>query len=182
MIEYSVIRFEEIPSGMIREQDLNEIPCPKRRRERAMVLAIVRARFGLSATLSHTPDGAPEIPSRPEIYVSVSHSGNRAAVAFSTKGPVGIDIQEPSDRLRRVATRFLSERELPYWGADNDRLLKAWTIKEAVYKASGIKNLTSDEIMLDMDSDFVTVEHSGTISRYRTEYPEPGLTVCEKIY
>lgn len=180
MTGYFIISYHEIPPGVVREEDLAGTVSEKRRREKAMTLALVRNVFGMDAEISHTPDGAPFLADHPGTYISLSHSGNRAALAVSADSPVGIDIQDPSPRLRRVAARFLNSSEIPLWAKDDASLLRAWTIKEAVYKAAGIKELLSTEISISDDGMYAVTEHQGITNRYKLEYPFPGLSICTK--
>jgi phosphopantetheinyl transferase len=72
-------------------------------------------------------------------FVSVSHSGDYAAVVCSKKSPVGIDIEELRDRIERVKERFLCTEELA--GLETvsrlEKLYVLWGAKEALYKLYG---------------------------------------------
>lgn len=103
-----------------------------RSRERRAVAALAGAAFG-GAEILHHPDGAPYVEGHPEVHISVSHS-TRLAVLAVAPVPVGVDIEEPRTALRRVAARFLTEAELEVYAAPAD-LLRAWTLKEAAFKA-----------------------------------------------
>lgn len=99
--------------------------------------------------IGHFPDGAPflfGIPSR----ISITHTDHLYAVAtlpktpeadlarFSKRTALGIDA-EPLNReqVKRVRERFLSEEEFALVPADDlERLIIAWTAKEALYKAA----------------------------------------------
>jgi 4'-phosphopantetheinyl transferase len=87
--------------------------------------------------------GAPRLPANPDLHLSVSHSGNRVAVAVSTV-PVGIDL-EPMHPLENTAIETLvlsaSEQSALASMSEGDRplaLLKTWVRKEALLKAAGI--------------------------------------------
>jgi phosphopantetheinyl transferase len=71
--------------------------------------------------------------------ISVSHSGDMAAAAISSRFHVGIDIERIRDRVARVAGRFLSEAELPSPALENriEKLHVSWGAKEALYKLNG---------------------------------------------
>lgn len=111
---------------------------PRTRRaeaERAAVAAMVAAHFGPSGRLGHRPDGAPYIEDS-AAHISVSHSRHYAVLAVSGDGPIGVDIEEPRyERLRHVATPFLTAAELAAV-TDDEALLRAWTLKEALFKAT----------------------------------------------
>lgn len=186
MIEYDVIEFSEAMDVLERlspESIASVVPetLSKRQKERLMTLALVKRHFGADAETGHNPDGAPFVTTSASTFISLTHSGNRAAMAFSATLPVGIDLQDPSPALMRVRERFLTEEQLPVWGKDEDTLLQAWTIKEAVYKAAGIKPLTSDEIHISPDGKTASAEHQGFTARYKLSYPLKGLTVCSLI-
>lgn len=105
----------------------------RRERERAVVAEMITMLFGSEARLEHTPLGAPYVAGGP--HISVSHSAHYAAVAACDDSPIGIDIEEDRPgQLERVAPRVMTPEEL---AAYDGRLLEAWTIKEAAFKAAG---------------------------------------------
>lgn len=78
-------------------------------------------------------------------HISLSHSFDYAAVMISKKGPVGIDIEQISQKVERIAPRFLNPDELA--SALNDKhkvqaLYACWCAKEAVYKCHGQKEFS----------------------------------------
>jgi phosphopantetheinyl transferase len=76
-------------------------------------------------------------------HISVTHSGDLAAVIMSRKGAVGIDIERVRPKIERVKERFLSAEELEAAGNPPDAglLTLAWCAKEALYKLYGLRNL-----------------------------------------
>ena len=80
-----------------------------------------------------------EVKDLPEI--SVTHSGDCVAVAFSPRNyRVGIDLEADETKTWRVRDRFLSAREqllLP----DSAAVLGAWCAKEAIYKLCDVPGL-----------------------------------------
>ncbi|MDE6311675.1 MAG: 4'-phosphopantetheinyl transferase superfamily protein [Muribaculaceae bacterium] len=109
-----------------------ETPGERQERSRGAVMALLRYAFGPDIVLEHREDGAPFLPGYPDVYISISHSRHYAAVATAPYA-VGVDIEEPREQLRRVAPRVLSDRELAMC-TELPQLLRAWTIKEALYK------------------------------------------------
>ena len=74
-----------------------------------------------------------------EIFISISHTRGYAAVAYSTKGPIGLDIEHISDRVERIASRFTTQAEASYIDVHDghERLmyhLINWSAKETLYK------------------------------------------------
>lgn len=86
-------------------------------------------------TIRHNADGAPSVEGSDEA-ISISHSRTHIAIAIGGAAPLGIDIETPRAQLRAVAPRVLSADELRVYGTTTDGLLRAWTLKEALYKAA----------------------------------------------
>jgi 4'-phosphopantetheinyl transferase len=105
------------------------------------------------------PHGRPELPGSP-LRVSVSHAGDRVAVAVTDRGAVGVDVEAPRARAlsRALLRRALTADEQEYLlGVSEDRrrseFLRAWTAKEAILKATGLGVLGGlDRLDLDLSS------------------------------
>jgi 4'-phosphopantetheinyl transferase len=102
------------------------------------------------------PHGRPELPGS-SMGVSVSHAGDRVAVAVNVRGPVGIDIEIPRARplSRALLRRALTAAEREYLlGVPEERrkaeFLRAWTAKEAILKATG-EGLHGGPDRIDLD-------------------------------
>lgn len=102
------------------------------------VARIVREELGENVRVLHQADGSPVLAGSP-LNISISHSRHYVALALHPTKRIGVDIEEPRmEQLRRVISKFLSPDELPMW---SDRLLEAWTAKEAAFKAAGIQGI-----------------------------------------
>lgn len=115
--------------------------------ERAAVNGLVMAAFGPSAQLTHDPHGAPCIEGF-NGYISVTHGGGYALLAIDREHRIGIDCEAYRPQLQRVASKFLSACELSVHAASPQALLRAWTVKESVFKALGDPSLTISQIIL----------------------------------
>jgi phosphopantetheinyl transferase len=137
-------------------------PQNRREREKEAVSRLLEHAVGVGSTIGHKDDGAPYIAladgsADSGRHISVSHSSTHALLAISDR-PVGADIDHERPTLLRVASRFLSPEEFAAFGDDIALLLKAWTAKEAVFKASALH--PSDfaaQIALSRDLDHATV-------------------------
>lgn len=109
----------------------------RREAEQRAVGRLLRAAFPDGAELRHTAEGVPCLAGS-DVYISISHSRTCAALAVCADAPVGIDVEDWREQLTRVAPRVLSAAELAVYGASPELLLRAWTLKEALYKAAGI--------------------------------------------
>ncbi len=78
-------------------------------------------------------------------YISLTHTNEYAAVVISLDEEVGIDLERISDKLSRVAHKFLSTSELEHSENDLVKLCIYWCAKESLYKWYGKKNLSFKE-------------------------------------
>lgn len=102
----------------------------------------------------------------PPIQFNLSHSGDYAAFAFSSSGPVGIDIEKirPNLRMEPLVRRFFHPDEYALFsGLDEHRqreyLFRKWTVREAFLKGIGTG--------LTLDPRSFCVTDSGTPGFYR---------------
>lgn len=120
----------------------------RREREEDAVAQLVVEAFGENAERRHDAVGAPIIYRSGEILdvkVSISHSQKIAALAIAPSDMLaGIDIESDRAQLTRVAPRVLSEAEVEYYKNQARGFLKAWTLKEALYKA--VRGIAGEEI------------------------------------
>ena len=96
--------------------------------------------IGGEAIVEHDGQGAPYLPSRPDLYVSVSHCRRAVAVAVSAEGRVGIDVESRRKVSPSLMERVCSESEREALSTATDRtmaFLQLWTRKEAVLKMRG---------------------------------------------
>ena len=68
---------------------------------------------------------------------SLTHTAEYIAVAMHQTQSLGIDMEQPSEKLLRIAHKFLSETERNDAGNDLDKLCIYWSAKEALYKLYG---------------------------------------------
>lgn len=147
----------------------------KRMREKEAARVAVWALTGDGAVISHCSDGHPFVDGHPG-SLSISHASDLLVAAFSRNHIVGIDIEYPREALRRVVSKFLSESEREKYD-ELPLLLRAWTIKEAVYKAALEKKLSLFDIILPDPGEsvpFAMVRTSTGIRRFRLCYSSIG--------
>ena len=96
--------------------------------------------------------GKPYLVNMP-YHISLSHSFDYAAVMLSKSKPVGIDIELVSQKVERIAHKFLSKEELALIEPEHkiEQLYVCWCAKEAVYKCNGRKVISFlDHIHLEL--------------------------------
>jgi 4'-phosphopantetheinyl transferase len=74
--------------------------------------------------------------------ISLSHSYPYVAAQIDSQTPVGIDVEQPKDKLLRVAPRVLNRSEAEGAGNDITKICVYWCAKEALYKIYGRRGLT----------------------------------------
>ena len=78
-------------------------------------------------------------------FISLSHTNEYAVAVVSLEEEVGIDIERISNKLSRVAHKFLSPSERILAGENLLRMCVYWCAKESLYKWYGKKNLSFKE-------------------------------------
>ena len=119
----------------------------RRKREIIASHLLIKEIFGEGVTITHDENGAPLLNGA-QGYISISHSATEIAIAINSHHPIGIDIENWRDQLIKVKSRFLSQSEMEVYNTPQ-LMLKAWTIKEAVYKVAQSPGISlADDIML----------------------------------
>lgn len=164
--------------------DIASIKSDKQRRERELIYSLINYcatkesgnfTYLNGATLGHYVNGAPFIELKSgagkDIFISLSHCRTGACIAISEDVKnFGIDIEEESEKLQRVKEKFINEAESKF--INDEQLLLAWTIKEAVYKAAGVSGLSLRE---DIKIKHITNSTDTTVVR-------SGISVGEQSY
>lgn len=111
-----------------------------------------------SLTFQYGSQGKPAIAGGP-VHFNLAHSNERAVLAISRNGPIGIDL-EYRNGLRDfdgIVGRFFTDGERQVYGAlpeelRQDAFFRGWTGKEAYLKATGlglVGPLESVEVEID---------------------------------
>ncbi|GAA0706696.1 4'-phosphopantetheinyl transferase superfamily protein [Dactylosporangium roseum] len=128
------------------DEDAGGSPGQHRDREHAAVrqlLAWLLARLGARPARVEThSSGRPFLPDRPELGVSLSHSGPWLAAAVGTGCDVGVDVQRPepvpAGLLRRCCDPPARAALTALPDADRDlEFAWIWSVQEACVKATG---------------------------------------------
>ena len=133
-------------------EKINNSSSLRRKREIIASHLLIKEIFGEGVTITHDGNGAPLLNGA-QGHISISHSATEIAVAVDMHHPIGIDIENWRDQLIKVKSRFLSQKEMEEY-ATPQLMLKAWTIKEAVYKVAQSPGISlADDIMLPLSSE-----------------------------
>lgn len=108
--------------------------------QRAAAVRLLGELLGSEVSVEHTVQGAPYLPSRPDLYISISHCRTAVAVAVNDKSPVGIDIECRRRVSDSLMARICTPEEHEEIHRSDDPVmafLRYWTQKEAVLKCRG---------------------------------------------
>lgn len=115
------------------EEDVLKLHSEKRQMERLAVRVLLKELSGKETQLKYKPSGKVYISGN-DYRISVSHTNGYAAVILSTKREVSIDIEQFSDKVKRISSKFISPDE--YIDPQNEltHLLLHWSAKETMFK------------------------------------------------
>ena len=82
-----------------------------------------------------------------DLHISLSHSFPYVGVLIDEKASVGIDLEQPKEKLLRIASRVHHENELVDLGTDIVKHCIYWCAKESLVKLYGKKDLIFAENM-----------------------------------
>lgn len=132
---------EQLPVSS--QVDLSAFPSLRRKKEKLTEYLLLKELTGEeSLVIRHNDDGAPFVDG---YFISLSHTEGWAAMILSKSHRVGIDIEYVSERVNRVASRFIREDEQQATLAE--RLIN-WCSKESVYKFFTEQHLEFHEMRL----------------------------------
>ena len=113
---------------------------------RALMYEMLRVNGASKGLLSHAGDFTHNGQGKPLFrgyHVSISHTKGYAALILSIKSEVAVDIEYMSDRVERIASKFLRKDER----ADSlDAKLVHWCAKETVFKLFSEENLLFEDM------------------------------------
>jgi len=133
--ELSFLSLDSCPEDIVNEQKRLEWISA-----RALTSALI-GNFGLEyAGLRKDEFGKPFLKGLPH-QLSLTHSFPYVAVQVDRWNPVGIDLEQPKEKLRHIAHRVFSPDEVLDAGGDITKLCIYWCAKESLYKIYGKRSL-----------------------------------------
>lgn len=108
----------------------------RRKKEWLSVRILLKNLLGSNAKIEYNSFGKPFLK---EGHISITHTNNYVAIAFSPTQSVGIDIEKYSDQVLKLKDRFLNPKELLELKKANFTYpeLFAWCAKETLFKIYG---------------------------------------------
>lgn len=112
---------------------LERFTSDSRKSEWLAVRLLLKRLLNSETSIAYHDTNVPYLPDL-SYHVSISHTKGYAAVLLGEQ-PVGIDIEYRSERIHRIKSRFMNEKELTGLGELNtEQLLVCWSAKETAFK------------------------------------------------
>ncbi len=132
-----LLRFFDAPEVYLAE--LEQFTGEKRKKEfLGLRYALKKCFDNQEYIVVYNEEGKPLLENNPTYHISFSHAAHWNVAAYSHK-KIGIDIEIPTERLRKVSKKFLSEKEQEDFPANTDleTLCLIWSCKEVMFKIIG---------------------------------------------
>jgi len=155
--ELSYEAFESVPEDII---------APSKRKEflagRALIKSLAEKVGVQYSGIRKDEQGKPYLKDQAH-EISLSHSSPYVAAQIHPREAVGIDIEQPKEKLLRVAPRVLSSSEEDDAGTDVVKHCVYWCAKEAMYKLYGKRGLHFNS---QLNLDPFELKNSGELQGY----------------
>ena len=120
------------------EQDIATVESFKnhqRKLEWLSVRTLLKEMLGKDSKIVYGPERKPYLHNN-EFNISISHSKNITSILMSKKKRVGLDLEFMTNKILRIADKFLRPEELENINKDMElyHLYLHWCAKEALYK------------------------------------------------
>jgi len=176
--------------GLIRalertEKEIENFKSEKRKKEWIAVRLLHEHLLPDSqAAIEYTEHRKPILSDDHPSHISISHSGDLAALMMHDTNEVGMDLEEIRVNIRNVRKKFLSADEKAFCSIDEiEKLIVMWSAKESIYKLYGKKELSFSRNILLRDFE---LGQRGTIpATLRLEADqaiEVGFALQDRVY
>jgi len=114
---------------------MNSFSNESRKREWLAVRTLLQSLRPFCPTIKYKDNGKPYLADGSE-EISISHSGPYIAIALTKIGTPGVDIEQVHPKIKRIAERFVNEKEKAFIKEDTliEQLCLLWCAKEVLYK------------------------------------------------
>ena len=123
-----------LPEQSYYESAIQQFKTPRRIQEWLAVRVLLYQVLGKHIIVKYHDTGKPYID---EGQISISHTKGYVAIIVSCNENVGVDIEYYSQRVHKVASKFMREDEIvnPYQSDNTWSLLLYWSAKETLFKS-----------------------------------------------
>lgn len=150
-LEELISQFKEMGNFDEELKTLNKFKSNQRRLEWISTRLLISTFFNEKIKIYYDDFGKPYIKNK-NYKISISHSKKLVVVSLCKNSEMGIDVEFMSNKIGRVALKFLHKKEIEQIDIENDilKLYLHWCAKEALYKVYGKKQLNFiDDLRID---------------------------------
>lgn len=97
------------------------------------VRVLIKELVGEEKKIEYLPSGRPFLADQ-SYHIGISHTRKYVSIVLNQYYPVALDMEQISDKVRRVRSRLVSEAEYIDEQQDIIHLLLHWSTKEAIFK------------------------------------------------
>ena len=115
----------------VRQEAEKRFRAPGRILEWVAVRVLLYDMLDRQVPILYRRNGAPFLPDYEHLDISISHTKGYVAVALAEEGEIGIDIEQKSEKVMRVKSRYVREDER---AETLDQMLLHWSAKETAFK------------------------------------------------
>ena len=130
---------------------LNSFGSTSRKLEFVGTRCLVQTHLGAEVQIRNDEHGKPHLINS-DLAISISHTKSYVGILLGKNHTVALDMEYLSERVERIASRFLSEKELSNISEENRilHLYQHWCAKECLIKLYGKKDVhLIDELKID---------------------------------
>jgi len=141
--------------------DFSPVKSEKRKRELITSRILAKSMLNKDVDIIYNVSGKPSLKDS-DFKISVSHTGDFVAVLVHPKKEAGIDIEILTERIFKIAHKFVSDEESQIFNTkDLIELYKIWSAKEVVYKIYGRKEVDfkRDLFCSKLEGDKIKIRH-----------------------
>ncbi len=124
--------------------------------------------------------------------ISISHSENIATILISENKGIGIDVEKINNKVHSIKSKFLNQKEINYLSGyeESRNLTRAWTAKEAIYKALRMPGIIfSENILIEEFNNesktgigkFISSDQETIFKLYFYDLDDYCLTISQEI-
>ena len=144
-ITEQIIDFQRFIPPVLFDQIQETTKLDKRKLEKlSQVMLLKKAKIPFEEVKYHQ-NGKPYLSNG--LHLSFSHSGSYSTLLVD-KNQCGLDIEHQSDKILRIASKFLHPSEKDLFKSD-ESLYWIWSIKEAIFKFFGEGVVFKDHIQVE---------------------------------
>ena len=184
LLSYHNCEIEDLNLGILSGDEVDRFNAfkSKKRQLEFYFTRFLWSRFSEFEPITYEGTGKPHLRKG---YISISHSRNNIAIAYSPVNHVGVDLEHYNPKIFKIAQKFLSTEELDQFDLSNEVIITTlWSIKEALYKVLNIPGLIFRENIIITsigEENSAEVHYQGSIKTFlfqRITYDEFILTYC----